>query len=96
MKEMYQFYETHALYTILYAFRTIVSNEKNKCAHDPPWELWIPRTIHNANSVPIGLGTVGHKANKVWMWDTMAGHHVVENLPEENLGILILRLKITA
>ena len=56
----------------------------------------ISRTIHNANNVPIGLGTVGHEANKVWMWDTVAGHHVVEVLPEENLGILILRLKITA
>jgi hypothetical protein len=56
----------------------------------------ISRTIHNANSVPIGLGTVGHEAYKVWMWDTVAGHDVVEVLPEENLGILILRLEITA
>jgi hypothetical protein len=50
----------------------------------------ISRTIHNVNSVPIGLGTVGHEAYKVWMWDTVAGHDVVEVLPEENLGILIL------
>jgi hypothetical protein len=56
----------------------------------------ISRTIHNANSVPIGLGTVGHEAYKVWMWDTVAGHDVVEVLPKKNLGILILRLEITA
>src|SRR5665213_708460 len=28
------------------------------------------------------------------MWDTVSGHDVVEVLPEENLGILILRLEI--
>jgi hypothetical protein len=48
------------------------------------------RTIHNANNVPIGLGTVRHEAYKSWMWDTVSGHDVVEVLPEQHLGILIL------
>jgi hypothetical protein len=59
------------------------------------WNFGIPRTIHNASNVPIGLGTVDHEAYKGWMWDTVSGHDVVEILQEENLGILILRLEIT-
>jgi hypothetical protein len=87
---------THVLYTIWYVSRAIVSNEKTSALTTLHWSFGISRTIQNTNSVPIGLGTVRHEANKVWMWDTVAGHHVVEVLPEENLDILILRLKITA
>ena len=55
----------------------------------------IARAIHNAHNIPISLCIVRHEAFEVRMWDTMASHDVVEVLPKENLGILILRLEIT-
>ena len=59
------------------------------------WNFGISRTIHNANNVPIDLRNVPHEAYKGWMWNIMAGHDVVEVLPEKHLGILILQLEIT-
>jgi hypothetical protein len=94
-KDVYVGLVTHPLYTISYVSRAIVSNKKTSALTTLHWNFGILWTIHNANIIPIGLRTVRHEAYKAWMWDTVSGHDVVEVLPEEHLGIFILRLEIT-
>ena len=58
--------------------------------------LWVSGPVSNPHGIPIGLGTVCHEAFEVGLGDSMAGHDVVEVMPEKNLSILVLGLKVAA
>ena len=57
--------------------------------------LGITATIDNSNCILVGLGAISHETLELWQWYTMSSHDVIEILPEDNLCILVLRLKIT-
>ena len=44
--------------------------------------LWVSRPVNNHDGIPIGLRTVGHEAFEVKLGNTMAGHNMVEVMPE--------------
>jgi len=58
--------------------------------------LLVAGPIDNPHSVPVGLGTVCHEAFEVWHVNTVSFHHGVEILPEDHLGINVLRLHVAA
>ena len=50
---------------------------------------WISISVNNLQGIPIGLSIVCHEAFKVKLGNSMAGHDVVEVMPEKHLSILI-------
>ena len=58
--------------------------------------LGITATIDNSNHIPVGLGAISHETLELWQWYSMSSHDVIEILPEDNLCVLVLGLKITA
>ena len=58
--------------------------------------LGITATVDNSNRIPVGLGAINHETLELWQWNSMSSHDVIEILPEDNLCVLVLGLKITA
>ena len=58
--------------------------------------LGITATVDNSNRIPVGLGAISHETLELWQWYSMSNHDVIEILPEDNLCVLVLGLKITA
>ena len=57
--------------------------------------LGITATVDNSNRILVGLGTINHETLELWQWYTISSHDVIEILPEDNLCVLVLGLKIT-
>jgi hypothetical protein len=58
--------------------------------------LWVSGPVNNPHDVPIGLCNVRHEAFEMGLGDSIAGHDVVEVMPEKNLSILVLGLEVAA
>ena len=58
--------------------------------------LGITTTANNSNCISIGLGAISHETLELWQWYIMSSHDVIEILPEDNLCVFVLGLKITA
>jgi hypothetical protein len=56
----------------------------------------LPVAIYDPSCIPIGLGVVGHETLEVGIDNTIPLHHNIEILLENDLGITILRLHVTA
>ena len=56
----------------------------------------ITTTVDNSNRIPVGLGAISHETLEMWQWYTMSIHDVVEILPEDNMCVLVIGLKIPA
>jgi hypothetical protein len=50
----------------------------------------------NPHGISIGLRTVRHETFEVGLGDSMVGHDVVEVMPEKNLSIFVIGLKVAA
>jgi hypothetical protein len=58
--------------------------------------LRISRPVDNHDGIPIGLRTVSHESFEVRLGNSMPSHDVVEDVPEQHLSILVLRLEVAA
>ena len=58
--------------------------------------LGITATVDNPIRILVGLGAISHETLELWQWYSMSSHDVIEILPEDNLCVLVLGLKITA
>ena len=60
------------------------------------WNLRIPATIYNPNSIPIGLCTICHDSFEVGIRNSISSHDVIKVFLENHLSVLVFRLEVTA
>jgi hypothetical protein len=56
----------------------------------------LPVIIYDPNCIPIGLGAVGHETLEVGIDNAIPLHNNIEILPENDLGLRVFGLHVTA
>ena len=58
------------------------------------WNFGISATIHNLDSILVGLCAIHHESFKLGIEDSMSSHDLIEIFPKNHLSIFVFRLKV--